>query len=445
MVVLLAVLKARAAVAKLVTSRLRVTKQDDRGGVHMHQLAPNGTATAQDGAHRHAFQLPDGELVITDFDGAHIHEIEGGAIVEGGEHPHAVTLGSQSLETGASVSAHTHTVQASMTAVDGLHIHTLELPDGTKLESLLPEDLAKVAAGKLGELTDLARRTMTMIGGAPFASECCGIPLLIDRPKGFIQRGTAPDGTTFERQYKVDYGFIEGTAGGDGEGLDVFVGEEDAAPVAFFIVQQKDGGGFDEFKLMLGFPDAESAKAAYFAHVPRKYFASLSEVNVEALKALLGIEPTDADKAIDELAKALLIAGAEPIYQPKILDGSKRLCKSVGITKAEQQIITGVVLEPDVVDAQKDTYSAEEVEKTAHLWMADFRNISIQHKAFVNDKVDVVESWLLRTEQTIGGVLLPMGTWLIAVHVLDAELWRQAKAGELDGFSIAGFAEKTPI
>ncbi len=300
--------------------------------------------------------------------------------------------------------------------------------------------------GALDAATDAARRAAAIMGGAPFPMSCCGVPLLIDRPKGFIQRGTGSDGTSWERQYKVDYGFIEGTEGGDGEGLDVFVGDDDAAEVAFFITQQDDAGDFDELKVMLGFSDPDTAKATYFAHVPRKYFLSISEVSLDAIKALLGIAPGDTEKATEELAKALLMAGLEPAYQPKfIIPNTTRFCKSIGIAKPEQQLVTGVVLEPDVVDAQKDTYSAAEIEKSAHLWMSDFRNLSIQHEGFVNDKARPVESWILRVDQTIGGVALKAGTWLLTVKVIDAELWRQIKSGELTGFSIAGFAKKTPI
>jgi hypothetical protein len=32
------------------------------------------------------------------------------------------------------------------------------------------------------------------------------------------------------------------------------------------------------------------------------------------------------------------------------------------------------------------------------------------------------------------------GTWLLAVRVVDDELWQQIKAGELTGFSIGGSA-----
>jgi hypothetical protein len=41
-----------------------------------------------------------------------------------------------------------------------------------------------------------------------------GIPIAIDRPTGFVQKGESSDGKKWERTYKNDYGFIEGTRGG---------------------------------------------------------------------------------------------------------------------------------------------------------------------------------------------------------------------------------------
>lgn len=320
------------------------------------------------------------------------------------------------------------------------------------LGAVMRKDEAEGMASAVMPSVHAARRAITMMGGAPVAGACCGIPILIDRPAGFVQRGTDEDGKAWERRYSVDYGFIEGTAGGDGEGLDVFVGGDDAAPIAYFITQRKADGSFDEFKVMLGFADLASAKACYLDHIPRKFLGDVSEVNVEALKALLGIEPADTEKAMGELAKAILLAGRIEPWAPELIDPTlKRWVRAVAVSKAdegtqtEQQIVTGVVLEPDVVDAQKDTYSAEEIEKTAHLWMSDFRNLSLQHKAFVNDKARPVESWVTRVDQELGGVALKAGTWLLTVKVTDAELWRAIKAGEYTGFSIAGFAKKTPL
>lgn len=120
-----------------------------------------------------------------------------------------------------------------------------------------------------------------------------GIPVMIDRPEGFVQQGRDRDGKAWTREYKTDYGYIPGTQGGDGDGLDVFLGPDPSAPTAFWIEQTGDGG-FDEWKLMLGFPDADAATACYLDHCPAWALGSVTPTPVDHIKALLGQHPTGA-------------------------------------------------------------------------------------------------------------------------------------------------------
>ncbi len=123
----------------------------------------------------------------------------------------------------------------------------------------------------------------------------------------------------------------------------------------------------------------------------------------------------------------------------------KALPKVEPDSNGELRLVTGIVLEPDVADSQGDTYSADEIRKTAHLWMLDFRNIGLQHKAIVNHSVQPVESWIAPVDQVIAGVDIAAGTWLLTVKVFDDELWQQVKQGTLTGFSISGFARRVPV
>ncbi len=110
----------------------------------------------------------------------------------------------------------------------------------------------------------------------------------------------------------------------------------------------------------------------------------------------------------------------------------------------DEQFVLGVVLEPDVVDAQQDTYSADEVRKTAHLFMAKYQNAGLMHKSLINDSVRIVESYLAPCDCEIGGEPVKKGTWLLAMIVEDAKLWTAVKDGTLTGFSIGGSAIRTP-
>jgi hypothetical protein len=118
-----------------------------------------------------------------------------------------------------------------------------------------------------------------------------GLPITVDRPKGFVQEGKDADGKPWKRVYKMDYGFIPKTEGGDGEDLDVFLGPNPSAKETFWVLQHKDDGRFDEYKVFLGFNKKSEAKKAYADHIPMRYFGGIVAMPVAMLKALLGKEP----------------------------------------------------------------------------------------------------------------------------------------------------------
>jgi hypothetical protein len=115
-----------------------------------------------------------------------------------------------------------------------------------------------------------------------------GIPINVDRPKGFLMKGVDKKGNAWARRYHYDYGFIPKTLGGDGDGLDVFIGPNTNAPNAFWAIQRKEDGSFDEFKCFLGFDSRDAAVAAYKAHIPKKLFKSMFAMSTEVMKAMLG-------------------------------------------------------------------------------------------------------------------------------------------------------------
>ena len=71
----------------------------------------------------------------------------------------------------------------------------------------------------------------------------------------------------------------------------------------------------------------------------------------------------------------------------------------------------GIVLEPEVVDAQDDIYSAAEIREAAHRFMEEYRNIGLVHRGLVNGQVKI----LVRTGDT-GGTKQPL---LLAAGRLD--------------------------
>jgi DNA adenine methylase len=115
-----------------------------------------------------------------------------------------------------------------------------------------------------------------------------------------------------------------------------------------------------------------------------------------------------------------------------------------GIDPNDERFVLGIVLEPEVVDAQGDIYSAEEIRAAAHRFMEDFGGLGLMHRLRVNGQVKVLESYLAPTDFIIGELAVRKGTWLLAVRVLSDELWERVKSGDLTGFSIGGSARRVP-
>lgn len=96
-----------------------------------------------------------------------------------------------------------------------------------------------------------------------------GLDISIETDKGRFRfwhdPHTGRDGKT-KMQYP--YGYIRGTVGMDGDHVDVFVGPNEDAFFVYVITTNKapDFKEVDEQKCMLGFDNADDAKAAFHAH-----------------------------------------------------------------------------------------------------------------------------------------------------------------------------------
>ncbi|WP_393965811.1 XkdF-like putative serine protease domain-containing protein [Exiguobacterium sp. S22-S28] len=106
---------------------------------------------------------------------------------------------------------------------------------------------------------------------------------------------------------------------------------------------------------------------------------------------------------------------------------------------ASQQIAYGIVYEPLVKDAHDDYMTADEIEKAAHIFLKDYRQIDKQHD-FTSQVGDVIESYIAPADFELGGETVTKGTWVMAVKVAD-EVWTGIQKGEYTGFSLAGMGE----
>lgn len=133
--------------------------------------------------------------------------------------------------------------------------------------------------------------------------------------------------------------------------------------------------------------------------------------------------------------------------QAAAVSTDKRLYIPIVKVNAEEQTITGVVLQPEVVDAQGDIMSAEVIRKAAHRFLADHNRatkLGLMHKDF-KPRFELFESYTAPVDLAIGDKVVKSGSWILTVHVLDKKVWDQVKGGKLTGFSIGGKAKVSKL
>jgi hypothetical protein len=129
-----------------------------------------------------------------------------------------------------------------------------------------------------------------------------------------------------------------------------------------------------------------------------------------------------------------------------IAKGTIRLVKAdEAAPVVEERFVLGVVLEPDVVDSQMDTYDAATIRDAAHRYMENHAAVGLQHKEIVTGRVKILESYIAPVDFVINDVTIKAGTWLMGFRVVDDDLWQSVKDGSLTGLSIGGDAVREPV
>ncbi|AGM11803.1 head maturation protease [Haloarcula californiae tailed virus 2] len=117
--------------------------------------------------------------------------------------------------------------------------------------------------------------------------------------------------------------------------------------------------------------------------------------------------------------------------------------------EGEQKKAWAPVLIPNETDKQGDVIPAEAIEKAAHEFLSEYRNIDTDHDLLEGKGVPI-ESWTLKEEDTFTlpdgseSRQYPKGTWMLGVKFGD-EAWQRVKDGELTGFSIYGEATEHSV
>lgn len=112
------------------------------------------------------------------------------------------------------------------------------------------------------------------------------------------------------------------------------------------------------------------------------------------------------------------------------------------ILKADtaSHFVTGIVYEPMVEDSQGEFMTAEEITKAAHWFMKNDGDVDIQHCFEKANGVEVVESFVAKSDMEINGESIKEGTWLMTMEVSDDAIWDAIQKREITGFSMGGTA-----
>ncbi|WP_139491781.1 XkdF-like putative serine protease domain-containing protein [Brevibacillus dissolubilis] len=137
------------------------------------------------------------------------------------------------------------------------------------------------------------------------------------------------------------------------------------------------------------------------------------------------------DSAANQRRFFLTKADKRPTFQKRV----RLLTKQTD----EQKLVYGVVYQPDVVDSQGDYMTAAEIERAAHHFMANYRQIDRQHN-FEAGYGTVVESYVAPDDLEVGGQVIPRGSWVLVTRASD-EMWDEIKRGNITGYSMGGTAE----
>lgn len=150
-------------------------------------------------------------------------------------------------------------------------------------------------------------------------------------------------------------------------------------------------------------------------------------------------DPGSSDVHVDTPSDEISVAG---------LDGEqKKRKRKVQLIKTddEQQLVYGIVLEPNVEDSQGDVCSPEDIEKAAHRFLYANRPIGIQHGVMAPDSVRPVESYIAPADFELGGEMVRKGSWVLVAHVPDEALWDAVKKDGFTGWSVAGTGIRSPL
>lgn len=185
-----------------------------------------------------------------------------------------------------------HTYTANGVVTHNCQCQLGRVPEGWGFD----EDGSVVPGGKYGtrykdagELARAIRHDMDLMKAYKLQGHRIfqGLPIAIENRAGTYRHWHDADGQCGRTLMKLDYGYIKRTNGTDEDELDVFIGPNDDAELAFVVHQQNPHTGvYDEEKIMLGFGTADAAEAAYREHydLADNFYLTTSPMGIDQLK-----------------------------------------------------------------------------------------------------------------------------------------------------------------
>jgi hypothetical protein len=125
----------------------------------------------------------------------------------------------------------------------------------------------------------------------------------------------------------------------------------------------------------------------------------------------------------------------EPAEESKSVEKFVRFVEK----REDEQIVTGVVYEPNETDTQGDYSTAEEIMKAAYSFMENGQQFQMNHAGKDVEAV-VLENYLAPVAFDIGEEHIKKGTWILTSRVKDIDIWKRIKSGEITGYSMRGTA-----
>lgn len=163
------------------------------------------------------------------------------------------------------------------------------------------------------------------------------------------------------------------------------------------------------------------------------------------VQALLDLAHAFGYEIVDPRTGKPVTAGSPDSEGP---EGAEPVTKTVRLFKADrlQQIVYGVVMEPDEVDTQGHFATAADISDACHYYATNWLLIDEEH-ARVVPRTEAVPVELFIAPVDIewpiddqGNVeVVRQGSWVQATKILSPALWQKYESGELNAYSIRGW------